>query len=353
MEVHALKDHRPGAVPSRAGGTAAASARKRVLASPVPAEGENGVFSQTWFPICQSAELPKGAVLGRPFLDGKVVAFRGEDGIARVMSAYCPHMGADLSIGAVVGNNIQCAFHKWEMNGDGWCEKTGVGDPAPRNACIYNFPTQERWGVVFAFNGDTPTWDLPDFRYPDEELLVAVSPRIDFGADPWVFAANTPDVAHLKTVHGLTGSHVVPEEDIRWFEHGFMYHSEWLHWGDKKLDWDIGIYGTSLFIQDGTLDGEWFGLAAPFGMPEPGKSFSYFINVVHKGDGSDRAELRAKEWLRVSTNLEITFGTQDLDLLNTIHYRPGAMTRTDKFLGQFFDYLRAYPRAHPSADFIR
>src|SRR5258708_5020360 len=109
--------------------------RTRLLSNPVPFEGENGLFSESWCPICLSTDIPKGGVVGVPFLDGRVVAFRGEDGIARVMSAYCPHMGADLSMGKVVGNNIQCKFHKWEMNGEGWCVKTGVGDPAPRKAC--------------------------------------------------------------------------------------------------------------------------------------------------------------------------------------------------------------------------
>ncbi len=341
METHVTQEERTS------------TQRKRLFAAPVPFEGENGLFSQSWFPICLSTDIPKGAVVGVPFLDGRVIAFRGEDGVARVMSAYCPHMGADLSIGKVVGNNIQCKFHKWEMNGEGWCVKTGVGDPVPRKACVYNFPTRERWGVVFAFNGPEATWDLPSFRYPDEELLISVSSKIDFNADPWVFSANTPDVAHLKMVHGLKSDDPIPDADVNWFPHGFMYHYSALHWGDKPIEWDLGIYGTSVFIQDGTLEGQWFGITVPFGLPCPGKSFAYFINVVHKGDGSERAEAKAREWLRVTTNLEVTFGLQDLDILNGIHYRPGSLTRSDKFLSKFFDYLRTYPRAHPAADFIR
>ena len=328
------------------------SPRKRLLARAVPAEGENGLFSQTWFPVCLSSDIKTNEVVGRPFLDGKVVVFRGEDGVARVMSAYCPHMGADLSIGKVVGNNIQCAFHMWEMNTDGYCEKTGIGDPAPNNACIYVFPTKERWGIVFAFNGDNPTWDLPDFIYPDEELLIEVSPPIQFDADPWVFACNTPDVSHLKLVHGLKTDDPVPDAEVKWFDHGFSYHYNALHWGDKPISWDLGIHGTSIFIQEGTLEGQWFGITVPFGMPTPGKSIAYFVNVVHRGSGSELDLIKAKEWLRVTSNLEVTFGLQDLAILNSIHFKPGSLTKTDKFLGKFLDFLRAFPRAHPSRDFI-
>src|SRR5688572_14597916 len=65
--------------------------------NPVPAEGDGGVFSQSWFPICLAEQLAPGQVRGERFLDGKVVVYRTSDGIAHVVSAYCPHVGADLS----------------------------------------------------------------------------------------------------------------------------------------------------------------------------------------------------------------------------------------------------------------
>jgi hypothetical protein len=43
---------------------------------------------------------------------------------------------------------------------------------------------------------------------------------------------------------------------------------------------------------------------------------------------------------------------EDKDILNTIHYRQGLLTRADKSLGRFLNYLRKFPRAHPSAGFI-
>ncbi len=44
---------------------------------------------------------------------------------------------------------------------------------------------------------------------------------------------------------------------------------------------------------------------------------------------------------------------EDLPVVNTIHFRPGALTRSDRTLTRFFDYLRTYPRCQPSAEFIR
>src|SRR5688500_16086181 len=95
--------------------------QRRQLGPHVPAEGEKRVFTQSWFPICMSSELPPGAVKGVSFLGGRVVAFRGEDGKASVVSAYCPHLGADLSVGSVAGNSLRCAYHQWEFDKGGNC----------------------------------------------------------------------------------------------------------------------------------------------------------------------------------------------------------------------------------------
>lgn len=52
-----------------------------------------------------------------------MVVFRGQDGKAYVMDAYCPHLGANLAVGGrVVGNCIECPFHGWQFRGeDGRC----------------------------------------------------------------------------------------------------------------------------------------------------------------------------------------------------------------------------------------
>jgi cholesterol 7-dehydrogenase len=42
-----------------------------------------------------------------------LVLFRTEKDEAKVLDAYCPHMGADLGVGGkVVGDCIECPFHK-------------------------------------------------------------------------------------------------------------------------------------------------------------------------------------------------------------------------------------------------
>lgn len=320
----------------------------------MPAEGEDGLFTQSWFPVCMSSELEPGQLRAEPFLDGKVVVYRGEDGIARVMSAYCPHLGADLSIGCVVENRLQCAFHKWEYDTNGQCAKTGIGDRPPHTAQLYKFPSQERYGLVWAFNGDEPLWDLPDFEYDDDEVVFRNFrlPAL-FNCDPWVFAANTPDMQHLKAVHDIKFNVDDPHESVEWNDWGFRYKIIAAHQQGVPIEWTLGIRGTSIFWQEGPYDDFWIGGLVGFGLPQPGKHEVFAAVGLLKGDGSPEANALYEERCKVTDMLLARTVGEDTDILNTIHYRQGTLTAGDKTLSRYLTMLRNYPRAHPSDPFIR
>src|SRR5262245_9767650 len=116
----------------------------------LPRQGEGG-YDQCWYPLALSRDVPAGTVLGRDFLSGRAVVWRGEDGAARVHSAYCRHLGADLSVGKVMGSELRCAFHHWRYDGGGTCRATAGGDAVPLDTRLFAFPTAERFGLIWAF----------------------------------------------------------------------------------------------------------------------------------------------------------------------------------------------------------
>lgn len=313
----------------------------------IPREGDNGVYTQSWFPICRSSELLPGAILGMPFLDGRVVAYRGADGQPHVQTAYCPHVGADLSVGRLVNDRIQCRFHKYEFDAAGRCVKTGSGDTPPNSARLFSFPTIERYGIIWAFNGETPLFDFPKFDFPDNELETAVYVGPLTNCDGWVFSCNTADIQHIVSVHEMK----IPEDlqdQIDWGEWGFQYDLTGVHGLGPNIDWRVGIRGSSLYYHQGTVDDWWLGIIVGFSLPRGGEHQAFVAIAVHRGSGSVKDLHAAQDHLRFSTALSEFTVMQDAPILNSIHFRPRFFTRADRALAKFLHYMKQYPRANPA-----
>jgi nitrite reductase/ring-hydroxylating ferredoxin subunit len=82
-------------------------------------------FHQTWYPVALAAELGRDSLLGQDFLGSRVVVYRDPDGRPVVQSAWCPHLGADLSVGAVIDGRVRCAFHHRSYDAAGRCVPAG------------------------------------------------------------------------------------------------------------------------------------------------------------------------------------------------------------------------------------
>jgi len=319
--------------------------------NPIPAEGENGLFSQSWFPICLSSAATREYVRGFDFLDGRVIVMRDADGKAQVLSAYCPHLGADLSIGDMVDGQVRCVFHHWRYGADGRCARTGIGDVAPPTARLFRFPTQERYGLVWAYNGLEPHYELPSFPFPDDELVFKIQVfGEELPVDPWVLCANTPDMQHIKHLHGIQMDGEDGERGVDWTAHSMLYSFSGVHTTGDRIRNRVGIYGTSLYYQHTDFSGKWFGFLAPFGLPRPGRATTYMVVAVRRDMGT-AAEIQ--QMLKFVMDLEIKIVGEDVMNMRTVRFRAGTLTRSDATLSRFFAYLRAYPRAHPSAGFIK
>lgn len=137
----------------------------------------------------------------------KLVAYQGEDGEIHVLDAYCLHMGADLGMGRVEGNNVVCPFHEWKFGSDGVCKEIPYCKRIPPKARTKVWPVAEQNKLLFIYND-------PEGNPPPPELAV---PRIDacFSDDwtPWVInqwlfntncrelVDNLADMAHFGAVH--------------------------------------------------------------------------------------------------------------------------------------------------------
>lgn len=72
-----------------------------------------------WELVCQSAEVGKEAALGCVVQDRRLVVWRDAQGDVHVWRDYCPHRGAELSRGQVMGGLIACPEHGWRFDVNG------------------------------------------------------------------------------------------------------------------------------------------------------------------------------------------------------------------------------------------
>eukprot|EP00118_Oscarella_pearsei_P028497 m.2291 g.2291 ORF g.2291 m.2291 type:complete len:461 (+) comp8548_c0_seq2:35-1417(+) len=124
------------------------------------------VYPNGWFCVLCSHQLERGESKSVTILGMQLAAFRGEDGVAYVLDAYCPHLGANLGFGGIVsGNCIQCPFHGWRFRGDdGKCVEIPYAEKVPEVAKTKSWPVVEMNGMIFIWyhaEKVEPQW-MPD-----------------------------------------------------------------------------------------------------------------------------------------------------------------------------------------------
>jgi cholesterol 7-dehydrogenase len=98
-------------------------------------------YPNGWFVVCRSAELKAKGVKYIDQSGHNIALFRGEDGTAFAIDAYCPHSGANLAVGGVVKEKscLQCPFHGWLFDGNTG-NLVGGRDLKPRKMERFEYP---------------------------------------------------------------------------------------------------------------------------------------------------------------------------------------------------------------------
>lgn len=160
------------------------------------------IVAQSWYPAVRSNAVRRARLRSFELGNRRIAIYRDESGCVHAIDARCPHLGADLTQGTVEGDALRCAFHGWCFGADGVCRDAPGHRHAPdRRARTY--PTEERWGLVWIFNGPTPLFDLP---LPDggQRWRTLRLPQQRVACHPHVVLANGLDLSHYEAVHGMT-----------------------------------------------------------------------------------------------------------------------------------------------------
>lgn len=316
-------------------------------------QGPDGYY-EGWYPVCLAEELDGGRLVGTDFLNGRVVALRSDDGAPIVMSAYCRHLGADLSIGDVVDGCVRCAFHHWKYAGDGRVVEVPLDEPIPDEARLYVFPSAEEFGIVWAYNGNGEPTEFPRFHgVENADLYCKPAPREalrEYPVEPWVLLTNSCDIQHLRALHGLEID--VDPEAIEVADATIDYDAHIVDPVLGEMDQHITTFSTNTIMLTGKMGGmDVFMGSSAVPLPD-GTSRNFQFAATPKRTGS--AEER--EQAEVAMSMALAFGEQllkdDDPVMGTIHFREDLLLPADRALTRFLRYVRGFPRANPAREFL-
>ncbi len=161
-----------------------------------------------WFGLCRSRDLAAGEVQKVRFCGRDLALFRSEDGRIGALHNYCPHLGAALHQGQVIGDSVQCPFHHWQFNGEGQCTGIPYAKQIPAQAKTESIPVVERNGMVIGWHhpmGEPPTFEVPALPAMDGDREGWGEPHyfeVDLPTCVQEIAENDVDSAHFLYVHG-------------------------------------------------------------------------------------------------------------------------------------------------------
>src|SRR5271166_1489512 len=156
--------------------------------------------------------------LAKPFRDGKphavhafgtkLVVFADSAGALNVLDGYCRHMGGDLTMGSIKGDEVACPFHDWRWSGSGRCTQVPYARRVPRLARTKSWTVLEENEQLFVYhdpqgNPPPPGVSIPriDQAFSDEWTDWTWNSVLIEGANCREIVDNVVDMAHFYYVH--------------------------------------------------------------------------------------------------------------------------------------------------------
>ncbi|MDB5570998.1 MAG: vanillate O-demethylase oxygenase [Hyphomicrobiales bacterium] len=159
-----------------------------------------------WYVAAWSREVTD-SVVGVKLLDQKIALYRTATGALKALENRCAHRHVPLTLGRVVGDNIQCGYHGLQFNGEGACVHVPAQDRIPERARVRAYPAAERYGWVWLWMGRPEAADpalIPDFHRLSDPAFASTGATNEVAANYELITDNLMDLSHVGFVHGST-----------------------------------------------------------------------------------------------------------------------------------------------------
>ena len=129
---------------------------------------ETGLLN-LWYLVARSSDVSDRPVALKR-LNRNIVLWRGDDGRINVIENYCPHRGAPLSMGRIVGGNVMCPYHGVQVTGEGVVAAVPPTPDCPLvgQKAVKAYPCRDFAGAIWAYFGDEAHETAPEPVFPPQ-----------------------------------------------------------------------------------------------------------------------------------------------------------------------------------------
>ena len=183
----------------------------------------------TWYVAAWADEVGT-ALLPRRLLDQPVVLYRTANGKAMALADRCPHRFAPLSMGRLVDDVIECAYHGLRFDRSGACTFSPHGNGMiPPKARVRSFLLIERHALLWIWMGDIEAADpdlIPEFAFLEDSSYQNVKGYTLADGHFELMTDNIMDLGHIEFLHpGLLGSEAVRKAQTEVLQTGSTVYS--------------------------------------------------------------------------------------------------------------------------------
>jgi vanillate O-demethylase monooxygenase subunit len=114
-----------------------------------------------WYVAAWEREITD-APFAAMILGERVAIYRRPDGAYAALEDACPHRKLPLSLGRVVGDQLECGYHGLTFDCSGTCVKAPTNGSVPPGANVGSYRVEARYGLVWIWMGDQAVADPDD-----------------------------------------------------------------------------------------------------------------------------------------------------------------------------------------------
>lgn len=314
-----------------------------------------GLLTEGWYPLFPSTELGRGETRAAEVLSQRLAVYRGSDGVARAVDAFCPHMGADLSNGSVAGSGLRCALHGWRFGPNGRLDSTPCGArPAPE-AKVAAYAVEERYGFVWVYPAERAPYAVPvPPGLEGRELAWRRLGSFDLYAHQHVLMASGIDLQHFFSVHGVDADFEFSIErrgpaQADWHVEGDLAETGLMGWAARAA-WGGRLRYTARFA-GGTVASLTYRAKAPWGPLHvlwgctPLATGLSRVEVFLVAPRAEGPFARPRELFRLALTqlLFLLLKKDDVKAFPNIRFQLGHLLRADACVARFVQWVEELP----------